>query len=241
MRRRVSDRARVRDRTLRVSGSHLVVLLAGLVGTGLTLTALHRAEHNVAVVAVTHAVSEGTTLRSSDLTTVMLHADGGVLASFVLGDALPSVVGKVATTNIASGAVVRASELRSVAAYEGTRSMSIAVDASDAVDGTLQAGDRVDVAGVARDGGDAGFIATNVRVISATSPRSIGPLKQTASRITLTLAVDGTQALALVQAQANGHIVFVNATGAITSIVPMSSTANATAATPTTATAGRHG
>ena len=198
----------------KVSGTHLLVVLAGVVGMVLTLTALRNADTTVGVVALVRDVRSGASVSLSDLTTVRIHADQDVLRTLVLASDTRSVIASIALGELHRGDMLRASDVRVGAASSRLRSISIALDAADAVDGTLRAGDRIDIIGVNHDGSQSGFVAGNTLVLSVDAGNTTGPLRSSATRITMTLGVDGATAVRLIAAQASGHVVMVNATGA---------------------------
>ena len=197
-----------------IRGAHLLVALAGLLGALLTLTALRDAQKTVGVLAVGREVSMGTVLRQSDLTTIDIGGDDGVLDALYRSSDSGSLIGRVVVAPIHKGDLIRRSDVRSTAASDGQRSISFALEAADAVAGAVGVGDRIDVVGVTNNGSDSGYVLTNASVLSVSNPQSSGPLRSTDRKITITVNVDPDAALRLVAAQSAGKIVVVRATGA---------------------------
>jgi Flp pilus assembly protein CpaB len=88
--------------------------------------------------------------------------------------------------------------------------MSLPVPVEHAAGGSLSAGDRVDVISVSD--GSAGFIATDLEVISVASGDSASIGSITAHHVTV--AVEAEQALRLAEALDSGSIEIVRSTGA---------------------------
>ncbi len=206
----------VRNRSLRstIHGAHILVALAGMLGALLTLTALRDAKQTVAVVAFDRSVPMGTALRSSDLTTVEVGAEGGALTGLYRGNDVGALVGTIVVSPIRKGDMVRRSDVRAPAADGAKRSISFALDSADAVGGAIEVGDRIDIVGVAQNGTKSGYVVTDASVLSVSNPQASGPLRSTDRKVTITIDIEPDAALRLVAAQTAGKIVVVRATGA---------------------------
>jgi Flp pilus assembly protein CpaB len=208
-----TPRSRQRWRA-RVSQAHVVVALAGVLGALLTLSAVHAANRSVRVLALRHDVTAGQRVRAGDLTVTGVHVDGDVLSSLVGARDQRVAVGQIAVTDLHAGELLRVADLRRAAATGDARAMSFAIDASSALDGTLQPGDRIDVIAVGRDGVGAGFVLVDAPVLAADNGHDSGPLRDTRSRVTLTVAVDADDALRLASALSAGDVTVLRSTGA---------------------------
>ena len=210
------QRAPSRASSLRssISGAHILVALAGILGALLTLTALRDAQRTVGVVAVGRDVAMGDVLQSIDLTTVDIGADDALLAGLYRANDIRALLGRVMVAPIRKGDMIRRSDVRSVAASGGLRSISFALDSADAVAGAVGVGDRIDIVGVAHNGTESGYVMTDASVLAVSNPQTSGPLRSTDRKLTITVNVAPDAALRLVAAQSAGKIVVVRATGA---------------------------
>ncbi len=200
----------------RISGAHLVVALAGLLGGVLTLAALRADARDVRVLSAARDVEVGATLSGRDLTTITIRGDASGLASVLLGDDRNVAIGKIVASPLRRGDVLRRSDLLVPAVGGGARarSISFSVDAADAVGRDLAAGDRIDVLAASHDGKRAGYVLVDAAVLSASAPRSSGPLRTNDDSVLLTVSVSGDDALRLVGALSDARVVVVKATGA---------------------------
>lgn len=197
----------------RVSRRHLVVALAGLVGVLVTLSVVRAADRTVPVLALRRAVASGERIGAGDLTVARVRADAAVLAALVRAGDRTEAIGRVAEHDLAAGDVVRTTDLQRVAG-DGTRSMSFALDSADALAGRLARGDDIDVLAVNRDGTGAGYVLVGARVVDVDAGTGSGPLRETSTRVTITVALDAADALRLSAAQAAGRVTIVRSTGA---------------------------
>lgn len=198
----------------RVSGAHVVVALAGLLGGVLTLAALRADARDVRVVVAAHDLRVGSRVVAGDLRAVAVHGDVSALSSLVRAESGTRIVGDVIVAPVRRGDPLRASDVAAVSASGGARSVSFAVDERDAVGGALDAGDRIDVVGVAHDGHDAGFVLVDAPVLAVHVPSSSGPLHTSDGQVEITVSVSGDDALRLAGAVANARVIAVDATGA---------------------------
>jgi Flp pilus assembly protein CpaB len=197
----------------RISGAHLMVVLAGLLGGVLTLAALRADAHEVRVVVAAHDLRVGARLEPDDIRTVGVRGDIANLGALVRDEHAATLVGLVVTAPLRRGDPVRQSDF--VAAAPGSdRVMSFTVDESDAVAGDVQTGDRIDVVAVAREAKDAGYVLVDARVLAvAHAGGTTGPLHTNDGGIVITVSVSAEDALRLAGAQANARVMVIDATG----------------------------
>ncbi len=196
----------------RVSGGHLVMLLAGLLGAILTIAALQSADHRVDVLVARHDLAPGDTVQASDLRTVRVNADANAMAALVRADDLDELVGEVAVARVGRGRFVARDDFEHAGASRARRSMSFSIDRSRALDGELVAGDVVDVVAADARSGEARYVATAAEVlrVAGTSRGALGG----DDTMTVTLAVDPDTALAIATALHGNDLTLVRATGA---------------------------
>ncbi len=198
----------------RVSGAHVVVALAGLLGGVLTLAALRADSREVRVLVAAHDLRVGAPFSPADVRTAVLHGDGTGLASLLRAGSGAQLAGAIVNAPVRRGDPLRASDLARAAAPRRARAVSFSVDAADAVAGAIGAGDRIDVVGVAHDGTQAGYVLVDAPVLAAgTESSASGPLHTNDGRIVITVSVSADDALRLAGALANARVVVVNATG----------------------------
>ena len=201
-----------------VRGAHLVVVLAGVLGAALTLSALRSADSTTPILVLARDVPADNVVSSGDLTITRIHGDANLMAALFEGIDARKVAGQIWVNTLRRGEPLRRSDVRRAATADRGRTVSFSVDVGDAVNGALHTGDRIDVIGVTRDGSSSAYVLTNARVIAIDSGRTNGPLRSSTSRVTVTVGVDAQGALRLVAAQAAGRVVLVNATGAAPAI-----------------------
>lgn len=199
---------RVRRRRWR--GAHLVMVLAGLLGLVLTLTALRQEPTGRRVAVANGPLEAGVRLGRSDVRFERVSGADDVLSALV--DADDAWRGKVVTARIETGEPLTQSRLRAAATTDGRRAMSIPVERARAVNGRLAPGDRVDVVQAA--GGGALVVAADLEVLDVEDDRD-GAFGGARGQVTITLAVDvaGSQRLAAVLA--DGDFVLTRVTGAV--------------------------
>jgi Flp pilus assembly protein CpaB len=198
----------------RVSGAHVVVVLAGLLGGVLTLAALRADAREVRVLTAAHDLQVGASIDAADVRAVVVRGDVAALPTLLHDGQQSQLVGDIVVAPVRRGDPLRRSDVTAPAASGGARAVSFAVDAADAVAGDVGAGDRVDVLAVARDGHAAGYVLVGAPVLATSAPRRSGPLRTDDNRLVLTVAVSGDDALGLAAALANARVIVVKATGA---------------------------
>ncbi len=205
---RRAGRARGPGRLLgRLAPAHVLVLVAALVAAVANFALLRSAQDTTPVLVADAPLEAGETLRA-DAVTVAEVAGGGPVAEALLGAEDRALLdGAVVARPVERGEPLRASDLRTRAAPEGLRAMSVPVARPRAVGGALQAGDRVDV--IETDDA-AGFLARDLEVLAVPSEGQGGVGDAT---LTLTLAVDEDVALGLAEALHGAELDIVRSTG----------------------------
>lgn len=125
---------------------------------------------------------------------------------------LGALVGQLATHDVAAGELVTRSSLKPTGAPAAQRAISIPLDVSRAVGGSLQVGDVVDVVDTSGDVPLYAAVGARVLATSGTARGGIGG--GLASKYSITIGVDERAALAVASAITNGKIDVVRSTGA---------------------------
>ena len=209
---RVVGGTRRRALTSRVSTGHLVMIVAGLLGALLTLSALRAADHSRPVLVAAHDIVPGTVISARWLRISRIHADDGVLASLYGADSLADLRGRVAIARIPAGSLLTRDDVGTVGAGEAPRAMSFPIPISRAVGGALTSNDRVDVLSVQHNTGRSKYVATDVQVL-AFSSHGGSPL-QDSQDASVTLAIDSAEGARIASALETGSVTLVRSTGA---------------------------
>jgi Flp pilus assembly protein CpaB len=188
------------------------MVLAGVLGVLLTLSAFRAADKTRPMLAAARDIAPGTVIDSGSLRVSRVHADRAVLATLFDASSLHSLRGRVAVEHVAAGALLTRGAVRSAAVGQAPRAMSFPIPRSRAVGGALTEGDRVDVLGVRRNSGESGYVATDVPILAFSGTGS-GPL-QGSDEASVTVAVDSAAAARIASALETGSITLVRATGA---------------------------
>ncbi len=197
--------ASTRSRGARLSGGHLVMILAGLLALVANLAVLRAGEETVEVWSLAADLPVGAIVTAADLELVTVPASTPT-AGLILG-AQP--VGQVLVNRVERADLLRANDLASpLAAEAGLRQMSLPIAQDRAAGGLIRVDDRIDVIQV-RDG-RAVFLLAGVRVIQ--TGRATSGLGAS-SAASLVLEVDAAQALCLAEALAGGQLDVVRSTG----------------------------
>jgi Flp pilus assembly protein CpaB len=204
--------ARRRALTSRVSTGHVVMVLAGVLGALLTLSALRAADNTRPVLAATSDIATGSVVDAHSFRATRVHVGSAVLATLFDASELAELRGRVVVERIPAGALVTREAVRRVAEGNDPRAMSFPIPRSRAVGGALVVGDRVDVLSVVRNSGRSGYVATDIQVLAFTSSGS-GPL-QGSDDASVTIAVASDAAARIASALETGTITLVRATGA---------------------------
>lgn len=196
----------------RVSSGHAVMVVAGLLGTILTLGLLRAADEGRLVLVAARDLPAGTVLDPSAVRATELRIDDALLALVVRGDDPGAVDGHALVEPVAAGAVLERRALRPPGHGDAPRAMTVPLPRARALAGALEPGDSVDVIAVARDGARAGYAAVDVAVLAVDDDDG-APLGG-GSDVAVTLAVDADSAVAIASALEAGTVTLVRATGA---------------------------
>jgi len=200
--------------TSRVSTGHVVMVVAGLLGALLTLSALRAADDTRPVLVAARDIVPGTVIDSRSLRASSIHADAGVLATLFDASAIDDLRGQIAVARIPAGSLVTHDDVQSTTAGKAPRAMSFPIAITRAVGGALVAGDRVDVLSVQHNTGRTNYVATDASVL-AFSTHGGGAL-QGSDDASITLAVEPEVAARIASALETGSVTLVRATGATT-------------------------
>jgi len=195
-----------------LSGGHLVMILAGLVGMLLTLALLRNADQRVEVAVAAHDVPAGAIVTEADVRYERVRMDDELLDTVLRPDDVRQLEGAVATEPIRTGEMIARTDIRSSAARSGQRAVSIPIDSARAVNGDLVAGDRVDVMMVADR--EVAIIVPGAEVLDVSDPGDRSGIGEVDEQFTVTLAVDAQQAQLLAAAITDGDILIARSTGA---------------------------
>ncbi|GAC1305982.1 MAG: hypothetical protein NVSMB16_01730 [Acidimicrobiales bacterium] len=186
-----------------------LVITASAVTCFAGYTGAHRAPHQLYVVAA-RPLRPGTRITSADLALVPLNVpDGGVRRS-VFGS-IGDLVGASVVAPVDSGALIKASEVVGRGGAPGTREISVTIDRSRAVGGTLKAGEFVDILATFGTGADSytAVVVPHVRVLIVSS--ASGPLADTRAQTIVLAASDGTATEAIADASIAAQVTLVRA------------------------------
>jgi Flp pilus assembly protein CpaB len=195
----------------RLSGGHVAMIVAGLVGMTLTIAVLRDEAAGTEVAVATHEIRAGETIGPADVRVERIRAGRDLLGTVVAGGSARALRGEIAVATIAAHAVIPRGAVRPKAAGAGMRAMSIPIDPARAVSGRLASGDRVDVLFATRD--RVTIIVSDATVL-AVDERGRGGIGESTSPFTVTIAVDTEQSLLVAAAIADGNISIARTTGA---------------------------
>ncbi|HZP31519.1 MAG TPA: Flp pilus assembly protein CpaB [Acidimicrobiia bacterium] len=204
-----------RSRRSRLSGGHLAMLVAGLLGVVLTLALLRGADERVPVAVAARDLAPGSRLRPSDVRYSPVAMNDELLATTLDRAAVHAVSGQVVVGPIRAGELVTRGRLRPRAAPSGRRAMSVPIDPARAVDGDLAPGDRVDVVLAGQQ--DVAIVVAGAEVLSVDKGDD-GTFASAARQITVTLAVDARESQLLTAALADGDLAITRVTGATSAV-----------------------
>ena len=112
----------------RLSGGHLAMLVAGLVGVVLTLALLRGADDRVQVAVAAHDLAPGARLHAADVRYTPVAMTDELLATTLDRAAVERAQDQVVVGPIRAGELVTRGRLRARAASHGRRAMSIPID-----------------------------------------------------------------------------------------------------------------
>lgn len=196
----------------RLSGGHIVMVVAALAAAVLNYGLLRSADDGIRIVVAARALEPGTAVGPDAFAVAEVTVDGAVLASLVRAERVGDLEGWVPVTAVPEGAPVRRADLQPPSAPDEGRAMSLPVDAAHAVGGDLDVGDRIDVIAV-RDGEPA-YVLVDTPVLATSDPGSGGQAFGPGGGFTVTVAVDERTALDLAAAINGDAVEIVRSTGA---------------------------
>src|SRR5829696_4873293 len=215
----------------RLSTGHLVMIVAGLLGLLLTVAVLRRADERQPVAVAARDLAPGSALTESSVRYVRVKMDDSLLGTVLQPNDVNRLRGFVAAYPIAAGELVHRRAVRPGAAPAGKRAMSVAIDPARAVNGELEAGDRVDV--ILAGNHEVSIIVADAEVLSVGRPDRRAAFGGVDDKFTVTLAVDARESQLVAAGIAGGDIVITRTTG--------SGPAEATPPLPVDASAGASG
>ena len=198
----------------RFSSGHLVMVVAGLLGTVLGVAALRQDPRGVPIAVAAREIRAGETVAPNDFGTARVATSDDLLSTLLRAHDVGNVRGRIAVATIEVGEPIVRRNLRPAAARHRLRAMSIPIDPSRAVGGRLTSGDRVDVLFA---GDEAVSIIVRDAEVIAVDAKGRGGIGETSSPFTVTLAVDARQSQLLAAAIADGDISIARTTGATSS------------------------
>jgi Flp pilus assembly protein CpaB len=200
--------------TTRLSGGHLLMLAAGLLGAVSTFAALRAADHTTAVIVAGADLQAGDRIAADDLGVARIGGSKTMLGRFVAESERGALLGKIVVTPLERGTPILDQYVLEPAAPNKARAMSFSVGSDRAVAGAIEIGDRIDVLAVDRDG-VVGYALADALVMDRDRAGDGAPIRSSGSDdITLTVAVDSMGARRLAAALADGDITVVRSTGA---------------------------
>jgi pilus assembly protein CpaB len=198
----------------RFSSGHLVMVVAGLAGLVLSIAVLRDRPEGVRVAVADREIRAGDAIAPGDFRTELVQVPDRLQAHLVPARDLSAMRGRIATTTLAEGVLVSRDTLHRRVSPDGLRAMSVPIDASRAVGGRIEPGDRVDVLFAGER--QASIIIGDARVL-AVDDRARGGIGETSSPFTVTLAVDARESQLLAAAIADGNVSMARTTGAVSS------------------------
>ena len=182
----------------------VLAMLAFLVATG------ESGGRQVAVAA--RDLAAGEQLSSGDFRYINARLPDATLNAMLRPADVGAISGRVTTHAITAGEPVTKADVAAAAAPSQQRAMSIPIEPSHAVSGSLQRGDVVDV--VDSSSGESVYVVTDARVLAAGAPEGGKSLAGSPGKYAVTIAVDERSALRVAQAITGGKVDVVRATGA---------------------------
>jgi Flp pilus assembly protein CpaB len=187
------------------------MVVAGLLGLLLTVAVLRRADDRQPVAVAAHDLSPGAVLSESSIRYEQVKMGDSLLGTVLQPDDVERLRESVAVYPIAAGELIPRRAVRSSAAPDGKRAMSIAIDPARAVNGDLEAGDRVDVILAASH--EVSIIVADAEVLGVGRPDRGGAFGGVDDKFTVTLAVDARESQLVAAGIASGDIVVTRTTG----------------------------
>ncbi|GAC1533495.1 MAG: hypothetical protein NVS3B12_12970 [Acidimicrobiales bacterium] len=204
---------RVVSRRRRLPGSRPVVGALVIAASAVTCfagyTGAHRAPHQLYVIAA-RPLRPGMRITAADLALAPLNVPAGGVRRSMFGS-IDGLVGASVVAPVDSGSLIEASQVVGRGGAPGTREISVTIDRSRAVGGTLKAGEFVDILATFGTGADSYTVVVvpHVRVLTVSS--ASGPLADTRTQTIVLAASDGTAAEAIADASIAAQVTIVRA------------------------------
>jgi Flp pilus assembly protein CpaB len=147
---------------------------------------------------------------AADIRLVEVDVDADILSSLFQSHEVQQLVGRVAIRQLVAGELLSRSALIPAVGAEGLRAMSVPIDPSHAVGGSLVAGDRIDLIHVTEAGPR--YVLVGAEVLSVATPDRAALTGPTSFHVVL--AVTEASALEVAAAINDGKIELVRSTGA---------------------------
>lgn len=196
----------------RLSLGHVITLLAGLLAMLLVFSVLRSRADTYRVAVADQEIRSGAVVTADAFRFVDLAVPEDLRAKLIgPGADAERLEGWIATRTIAPDELVTRGDFRPPAASSQRRAMSVPVDASHAVAGTIAAGDRVDIIQVGGDG-RAFYAATGLEVLAV--QRGPGGRLSSGEDLTITVAVSAQEALRVAAALRSDRFEVIRSTGA---------------------------
>lgn len=198
-----------RNPLTRITASHLLMVLAAVLAFATNVMVLRNQEETRPIVVAATFIEAGRTLSPEDFRVAEVDLDDELFGSLIPWEQATGLSGMVAARAIAVGEMVSAADVRSAAAPDSRRAMSIPIDPEHAVGGQLLAGDRIDLISVSDEVSN--YVLANAEVLAV--PTEARASFTGAGGYYLVVAVDADQALAVAAAIRQGEIEVVRSTG----------------------------
>jgi len=185
------------------------MVLAAVLAFVTNVMVLRSQEETRLVVVAASAIEAGRTLSATDFKVAEVDLEDDLFARLIPWEQASGLSGMVAARAIGAGQMVVAADVRSPAAPNGLRAISIPIDPEHAVGGALIAGDRIDLISVTEEAST--YVLADVEVL-AVPAEARSSLTGTGGYY-LVVAVNADQALAVADAIRGGQVEIVRATG----------------------------
>ncbi|CAN5786566.1 MAG: SAF domain-containing protein [Actinobacteria bacterium] len=185
------------------------MVLAAVLAFVTNVMVLRSQEETRPVVVAASAIEAGRTLSATDFKVAEVDLEDDLFARLIPWEQASGLSGMVAARAIGAGQMVVAADVRSPAAPNGLRAISIPIDPEHAVGGALIAGDRIDLISVTEEAST--YVLADVEVL-AVPAEARSSLTGTGGYY-LVVAVNADQALAVADAIRGGQVEIVRATG----------------------------
>jgi pilus assembly protein CpaB len=186
------------------------MVVAAVLAFAVNLVVLRSRDDTTPVAAVNTAVEAGEVVDAADIRLVEVDVDADILSSLFQSHEVQQLVGRVAIRQLVAGELLSRSALIPAVGAEGLRAMSVPIDPSHAVGGSLVAGDRIDLIHVTEAGPR--YVLVGAEVLSVATPDRAALTGPTSFHVVL--AVTEASALEVAAAINDGKIELVRSTGA---------------------------